>query len=82
MLKAVALAGATGLLGYGLAGAVVAALVNRASRADDPEHPLDAHALLSIVMCWPHDVQSLRRSSGDESMPGGRSPADDPALPT
>lgn len=49
-----------GLLAYATAGALVACKVRRSSLADDPEHALDAHALLSIVMCWPHDVQSLK----------------------
>jgi len=61
LLKAVFLFGAAGLAAYGAAGAVVAYKVRRLSLADDPEHDLDAHALLSIVLCWPHDVQSLRR---------------------
>jgi len=52
-----------GLLAYALAGSVVAAEVRRRSLADDPQHPLDLHALLSIVLCWPHDVQELRRGS-------------------
>lgn len=58
--KALLLAVAGGLLVYASAGAVVAYKVRRMSLVDDPEHDLDAHALLSIVMCWPHDVQSLR----------------------
>lgn len=58
--KALLLAAAGGLLVYASAGAVVAYKVRRMSLADDPEHAVDAHALLSIVMCWPHDVQSLR----------------------
>ena len=48
-----------GLLLYILAGAYVARLVRRDSLRDDPEHDLDLHALASIVMCWPHDVQTV-----------------------
>ena len=44
---------------YGAAGAWVAHRIRRDSLRDDPDHDLDLHALLSIVMCWPHDVQSL-----------------------
>jgi hypothetical protein len=60
LVKAVALALLGGLAAYSAAGAVVAARVRQDSLRDDPEHDLDLHALLSIVMCWPHDVQSLR----------------------
>ncbi len=59
-LRAFGLAAFAGLLAYAAAGAVVAWKVRRSSLADDPDHDLDVHALLSIVMCWPHDVQSLR----------------------
>ncbi|MBV8085910.1 MAG: hypothetical protein JO247_13965 [Chloroflexi bacterium] len=48
-----------GLTLYVLVGAYVARLVRRDSLRDDPEHDLDLHALASIVMCWPHDVQTL-----------------------
>ena len=44
---------------YVLAGSWVAYRVRRDSLADDPEHDLDLHALASIVMCWPHDIQTL-----------------------
>ncbi|HVA24982.1 MAG TPA: hypothetical protein VMW62_11395 [Chloroflexota bacterium] len=60
LLKGAGLAAFAGLLAYATAGALVACKVRRSSLADDPEHALDAHALLSIVMCWPHDVQSLK----------------------
>ncbi len=60
LLKGMVLAGLGGLLAYAAAGAVVAYKVRRHSLADDPDHDLDLHALLSIVMCWPHDAQSLR----------------------
>jgi hypothetical protein len=60
LLRSTALAAFAGLMAYAAAGAVVAWKVRRLSLADDPEHELDAHALLSIVMCWPHDLQSLR----------------------
>ncbi|HLG73016.1 MAG TPA: hypothetical protein VK009_21560 [Chloroflexota bacterium] len=60
LLRTAGLAAVAGLLAYAAAGAVVAWKVRESSLADDPEHDLDAHALLSIVMCWPHDVQSLR----------------------
>jgi hypothetical protein len=60
LLKAAGLAALAGLLAYSAAGAVVASKVRRQSLADDPEHDLNLHALLSIVMCWPHDVQSLK----------------------
>ena len=60
LLKGAGLAALVGLLAYAAAGAVVASKVRRQSLADDPDHDLDIHALLSIVMCWPHDVQSLR----------------------
>ena len=62
LLKTAGLAGLAGLLVYAAAGAVVAWQVRRGSLRDDPQHDLDAHALLSIVMCWPHDLQSLRSS--------------------
>jgi hypothetical protein len=61
LLRGLALAAAGGLLAYALAGSVVAYKVRRLSLADDPDHDLDLHALLSIVMCWPHDLQALRR---------------------
>ena len=48
-----------GLALYAVAGAAIAYLVRQDSLRDDPDHALDLHALLSIVMCWPHDVQSL-----------------------
>ena len=60
LLKAALLTAAAGLAAYSAAGALVAARVRRDSLRDDPEHDLDLHALLSIVMCWPHDVQSFR----------------------
>lgn len=60
LFKGVGLAAVAGLLTYAAAGAVVAWKVRHMSLADDPEHELDAHALLSIIMCWPHDVQSLK----------------------
>lgn len=60
LLKGAALAALAGLLAYTAAGAFVASKVRRQSLADDPDHDLDMHALLSIVMCWPHDVQSLK----------------------
>ena len=60
VFKSAGLAALAGLLAYAAAGAIVACKVRRSSLADDPDHRPDAHALLSIVMCWPHDVQSLR----------------------
>jgi hypothetical protein len=60
LFKGAGLAAVAGLLAYAAAGAIVAYKVRLASLADDPDHQLDAHALLSIVMCWPHDVQSLK----------------------
>jgi hypothetical protein len=48
-----------GVAVYVLVGAYVARQVRRQSLRDDPEHDLDLHALASIVMCWPHDVQTL-----------------------
>ena len=60
LLKSAGLLALAGLLAYATAGAVVAAKVRHLSLADDPDHDLDLHALLSIVMCWPHDVQSLK----------------------
>jgi hypothetical protein len=60
LLRGAGLAALAGLLTYAAAGALVARKVRRGSLADDPDHDLDAHALLSIVMCWPHDLQSLR----------------------
>ena len=60
LLKSTGLAALAGLLAYAAAGAIVAYKVRRLSLADDPDHDLDAHALLSIVMCWPHDLQSLK----------------------
>jgi hypothetical protein len=48
-----------GLIVYVLAGSYVARRIRRESLRDDPEHDLDLHALASIVMCWPHDVQTL-----------------------
>jgi hypothetical protein len=60
MLKSLLLAAAAGMLLYTAAGAVVAYRVRLMSLADDPQHGLDAHALLSIVLCWPHDAQALR----------------------
>ena len=60
LLKGLALTGLGGLLAYAAAGAVVAFKVRQLSLADDPDHDLDLHALLSIVMCWPHDAQCLR----------------------
>jgi hypothetical protein len=60
IVRSLLLAAIGALLAYAAAGAVVAYKVRHLSLADDPEHDLDAHALLSIVMCWPHDVQSLR----------------------
>jgi hypothetical protein len=59
LLRMAGLAAFAGLI-YATAGAVVAWKVRRLSLADDPQHDLDAHALLSIMLCWPHDVQSLR----------------------
>ena len=53
------LVAAVGLALYALAGAYVAYRVRRDSLVEDPAHDLDLHALASIVMCWPHDVQSL-----------------------
>jgi hypothetical protein len=60
LLKTAALTAVTGLVVYAAAGALVAWQIRRGSLQDDPQHDLDAHALMSIVMCWPHDVQSLR----------------------
>lgn len=60
LFKGAGLAALAGLLAYATAGAIVAYKVRQSSLADDPEHELDGHALLSIVMCWPHDLQSLR----------------------
>jgi len=60
LFKGAGLAAFAGLLAYAAAGVVVACKVRRQSLADDPDYELDAHALLSIVMCWPHDVQSLK----------------------
>ncbi|MBV9119527.1 MAG: hypothetical protein JOZ39_02380 [Chloroflexi bacterium] len=54
------LCGLAGLAVYVVAGAYVASRVRADAEADDPAHPLDLHALASIVMCWPHDIQSLR----------------------
>jgi hypothetical protein len=60
LLRSLPFAALSGLLLYAAAGTIVAYKIRRLSLADDPEHDLDGHALLSIVMCWPHDVQSLR----------------------
>ena len=60
LLRSLLLAALAGLAAYAAAGAVVAYNVRRLSLQDDPDHDLDAHALLSIVLCWPHDAQSLR----------------------
>jgi len=60
IVRGFVLGAVAGLLAYAAAGSVVAYKVRRLSLADDPEHDLDLHALLSIVMCWPHDLQALR----------------------
>ena len=60
LLRRALIAAACGMALYALAGAYVASHVRAGSLEDDPGHELDAHALLSIMMCWPHDAQSLR----------------------
>ncbi|MFI5267722.1 MAG: hypothetical protein ACHQ7M_10140 [Chloroflexota bacterium] len=60
LFKSAGLAAFAGLLMYAAAGAIVARKIRQSSLGDDPDHELDAHALLSIVMCWPHDLQSLK----------------------
>jgi len=60
LMRAILITALAGLLAYAAAGSVVAFKVRRSSLTDDPDHDLDLHALLSIVMCWPHDLQSLR----------------------
>ncbi|MHB8621446.1 MAG: hypothetical protein ACYDAG_18115 [Chloroflexota bacterium] len=60
-LRKLLVAACVGLTMYAIAGGFVAGAIRAASLRDDPEHELDLHALLSIVMCWPHDVQGVGR---------------------
>ncbi|HUZ78103.1 MAG TPA: hypothetical protein VMV93_11040 [Chloroflexota bacterium] len=61
MLARIAAAAFVGAAAYAAAGAVVALGVRRQSLADDPDYPPNLHALLSIMLCWPHDMQTLLR---------------------
>ncbi|MGH2366131.1 MAG: hypothetical protein ACRDHX_15975 [Chloroflexota bacterium] len=67
MLARLAAMVVVGSAAYAVAGAIVAGGVRRNSLADDPDYPPTLHALLSIMLCWPHDVQTLLRREAPAS---------------